>query len=76
MPLPFRAGWGLLRHSTPGQTRLRAISESPRAERLVKKPSEAWSAYPWMSQPSVARAASITVSANAGCGWIVRATSE
>lgn len=30
---------------------------------------------PWISQPSVARAASITVSAKAGWGWIVRATS-
>ena len=30
---------------------------------------------PWISQPSVARAASITVSANAGWGWIMRATS-
>ena len=31
--------------------------------------------YPWISQPSAARAASITASANAGCGWIVRASS-
>ena len=30
---------------------------------------------PWMSQPSVARAASMTVSANAGWGWMMRATS-
>ena len=32
-------------------------------------------AQPWISQPSVARAASITASAKAGWGWIVRATS-
>ncbi len=31
---------------------------------------------PWISQPSVARAASITASANDGCAWIVRAISE
>lgn len=30
---------------------------------------------PWISQPSVARAASMTTSANAGCGWMERATS-
>ena len=30
---------------------------------------------PWISQPSAARAASMMASANAGCGWIERATS-
>jgi hypothetical protein len=33
------------------------------------------SAYPWISQPSAARAASMMASANAGCGWMERATS-
>jgi len=31
--------------------------------------------YPWISQPSVARAASSTVSAKAGCGWMEWASS-
>jgi hypothetical protein len=31
--------------------------------------------YPWISQPSAARAASMMASANAGCGWMERATS-
>jgi uncharacterized membrane protein YbhN (UPF0104 family) len=33
------------------------------------------SSYPWISQPSAARAASMTASANAGWGWMERATS-
>ena len=32
-------------------------------------------AQPWISQPSAARAASITPSANVGCRWTIRATS-
>jgi hypothetical protein len=33
------------------------------------------SGYPWISQPSAARAASMMASANAGWGWMERATS-
>ena len=36
----------------------------------------AGAAQPWISQPSVARAASMTASANEGCAWMIRATSE
>jgi hypothetical protein len=38
-------------------------------------PGSSASPQPWMSQPSVARAASITASANDGCAWMMRATS-
>ena len=61
-------GGGLLARSRPqAQAAARARSPTPAVNARVRQP--------WISQPSVARAASMTASANDGCAWMMRATS-
>ena len=47
--------------------------------RSKKKTGPSWATgdptYPWMSQPSAARAASMTASDSVGWPWMIRATS-
>ena len=62
--------------STPAPRRARAArARRPDRTRVTRSRSRSGAAQPWMSQPSAARAASITPSDSVGWPWTIRATS-